>query len=218
MRRDVKDIGLRLRERLSSSEALDRARALRIAQSLGLVKELEQSLYRAASDADPVVRSLVISALAHLPGPTSVRLLRNAVNDPSNRVQANAIETLDRLDAADRVQWTEPKLRSPNSRVRANAARSLLRAGLCQGGETLLDMLEDSSSTHRLSALWVVEKSGLRTALPRVANLSRTDPDQRVRSRAKRVLEAFSGDRTTDGRPPQAECVYPRVRHVEVNR
>ena len=90
------------------------------------------------------MRSLAVGLLADLPGPTSQRILRIAVQDADPRVQANAIEALDKLDLEERIPATTAHLDSPHARVRANAVKSLLRVELEKAGEVLLDMLEDS--------------------------------------------------------------------------
>ncbi len=112
-----------------------------------------------------------------------------AVNDPDDRVQANAIEALDLMDWPERMAVTVPKLRSGNNRVRANAIKSLLRMERAEAGDALLDMLEHSSGSHRLSAVWVVESVGLKSLSSRMRLLSRDDPDERVRRRAASTLE-----------------------------
>ncbi|UCC32341.1 MAG: hypothetical protein JSU86_08665, partial [Phycisphaerales bacterium] len=78
----VPDLGTLLRGKLASGEPLDRARALRMVSSLGLVTGLEESVRHLAHDPEPVVRSLAIGMLVELPGPTTERVLRAAVNDP----------------------------------------------------------------------------------------------------------------------------------------
>ena len=188
----VPDLGTLLRGKLASVEPLDRVRALRMVSSLDLVTGLEESVRQLAHDPEPVVRSLAIGMLVELPGPVTERVLRAAVNDPEDRVQANAIEALDRLNVEDRIAYTEPKLGSPNNRVRANAVKSLLRMELRRAGKVLLDMLEDPSPASRLSALWVIERMQSRAALNRVGNMSRADPDERVRRRAKRVWNVIA--------------------------
>ncbi len=177
-----------LRARLSGSAPADRARAVRVARAVGVVKELQEHIFGLAHDPDSVVRSAAISALADLPGPTSVRILRAAVDDADPRVQADAIEALDRLDTEERIPVTQPKLESPHNRVRANAVKSLLRVELEQAGEVLLDMLEDHSRAQRLSALWVVRRLELGAVLHRIAEMSDSDPDERVKARAARVM------------------------------
>jgi hypothetical protein len=196
VRRHVADLSVLLRAKLASADPLDRARAVRMVSSLGYVEQMEESLQHLASDPDPLVRSLAVSRLAEIPGPTTLRLLRAAVNDPDARVQADAVEALDRLDIEERLPWTEPKLESPNNRVRANAVKSLLRSELHKAGETLLDMLEDPSPAHRLSALWVIERLGLEAVVHRIRDLSREDANERVRRRAIRVLNHLNRRQT----------------------
>ena len=152
--------------------------------------------------------------LAKLPGPTTSRILRAAADDQDERVQANAIEALEVLDSEDRRRCTEPKLESPNSRVRANAVKSLLRAELHQAGEILLDMLEDSSPAHRLSALWVVERLELRAVAGRLLDISQNDPDQRVKRRAARVSRGLAGEKGNHGGAAGQEAGNEQVHQV----
>ena len=180
-----------IRARLASSTARDRARALAIVRDFGLTATMAEQVYQHAHDPDPVVRSLAVALLAGLPGPTSARILRGAVNDVDERVQANAVEALDRLDAADRAACTLPKLDSANARLRANAVKSLLRLEAGRAVEALLGMLTDPQPAHRLSALWVVERLHLRAVVGRLLDLRGSDPDGRVRRRAARVLETL---------------------------
>jgi hypothetical protein len=134
-----------LREQMGGGNPLDRALSLQVGRALGVLGELSDRVYRLAHDPDPMVRSQALGALAELPGPVSVRILRAALEDADARVQANAVEALDRLDLEERVTLTMEKLDSPHGRVRANAVRSLLRAGVGRAGEVLLDMLDDPS-------------------------------------------------------------------------
>ena len=180
-----------LRARLAFGDPAERRRTLRMVADLGVTKELTETVYRSAHDTDPSVRGCAISILGNMPGPTSVRILRQAVNDPDERVQATAIEVLDRMDWSERAPVTRPKLRSPHNRVRANAIKSLLRMEISEAGDALLDMLEDSSGSHRLSAIWVVERVGLKSLAPRMTMLSRDDPDERVRRRAASAIQSL---------------------------
>ncbi len=194
-----------LRQQLASADPLDRARGLRDAQESRLSRELIKEVYRLANDPDRVVRACAVTALVDIPGPTTTRLLRAALHDPDDRVQANAIEALDRLDAHDHVDSIRPKLESSNSRVRANAVRALLRVEVREAGAALLDMLEDPAEAQRIGALWVVERLQLRSVIQRVAELSRKDPDARVRKRALRVLSELTARPMTGGQRPLAD-------------
>ncbi len=177
-----------IREKLASGRSQERCRALGVARALCLTKVLEEQVYGLAHDPDMVVRSTAISVLADLPGPTSRRILRQALSDCDERVQANAIEALDMLGEKGCIADTTPKLTSGNARIRANAVKSLLRLELREAGEALVDMLGDPTRGHRISALWVVERLGLRAVLGRVREICQNDPDGQVRQRAHRVL------------------------------
>jgi HEAT repeat protein len=170
-------------------------RALRVVRALRMVERMRESIHRLANDQNTIVRSLAVSLLGSLPDPTTVRVLRTAINDPDERVQANAIESLDRLGVSERIPLTAPKLESRHGRVRANAVRSLLRAERHEAGETLLAMLEDTSRGQRLSALWVVDCLRLRVVRDRVHAISRGDLDEQVRKRAGRVLASLADNR-----------------------
>ena len=195
LRRHANDVGVCLRSRLASTEPLDRMRALRVVHTLRMVERMRESIHRLANDQNTIVRSLAVSLLGSLPDPTTVRVLRTAINDPDERVQANAIEALDRLGVSERIPLTAPKLESRDGRVRANAVRSLLRAERHEAGETLLAMLGDTSRGHRLSALWVVDRLRLRAVRDRVHAISRGDLDEQVRKRAGRVLANLADNR-----------------------
>ncbi|MFH1108970.1 MAG: HEAT repeat domain-containing protein [Planctomycetota bacterium] len=184
----VADLAGHIRARCVSASPIERCRAVRVAKVLGVLDEIAQEVQQLAHDGEAVVRSTAVGVLSDLPGPTTTRILRDAVNDPDARVQANAVEALDRLNVEDRLPYIKAKLSSPHSRVRANAVRALLRVELREAGEVLLDMLEDPSQAHRLSALWVIERMRLRSVLHRIVELSHSDPDERVRQRAQRVF------------------------------
>ena len=178
-----------LRARLAYGDPAARRRTLRVMAELGLTKELDEIVYRSAHDPDPMVRGCAMYLLGQLPGRAGARILRQAVNDPDARVQANAIEALDLLDWPERTAVTAPKLRSAHHRVRANAIKSLLRTESVEAGDALLDMLDHTSGSHRLSAVWVVESVRLKSLSTRMKLLSREDPDDRVRRRAASTLE-----------------------------
>lgn len=197
-----------LRSRLGGKAAADRFRAVQIAGALGLANELKEAIYPLAHDSDPRVRSHVMTVLAEVPGATSERILRGGVHDGDERVQANAVESLDRLEVPQRERILKEKLGASNNRVRANAVKSLLHLEVREAGETLLEMLDHPSNGQRLSALWVISHLGLRTVLDRVATLARSDPDERVRQRAKRVFRELAGDR--HGQPPMSPSTPSR--------
>jgi len=194
----------RLCDQIAHGPVRERVRALSIVRCLGLVSKIKDSVLRLTGDADATVRSLAVAMLGDLPGEASERVLCAAVDDPDARVQANAVEALDKLDVPNRLQCTQTKLTSPHGRVRANAIKSLLRLDMRRAAGELLRMLEDGSCSQRVSALWVVQRLELRSVLQRVVSLSRHDPDDRVKQRARRVLQELEGHT-----PPQGSSGLP---------
>lgn len=206
LRRAPQYVATRLQTRLRGDVAAHRSRALRIARSLELAGLIDEEVFRLAHDPNPIVRAVAVAMLSELPGSTSIRILRVALNDPDSRVQANAIEALDALGLDAARDSVQAKLGSPNSRVRANAVKALLRSELNDAAESLVDMLDDATRAHRVSGLWVVRRLQLRTLLPRVADLAARDPDDRVKRYAQRVLDELSGkaepSRAAEPTPP----------------
>lgn len=188
----------RLNKYARSSDVDIRARTIRVAVELGIVGDMPECIYELAHDPDGGVRAVAVSALRYLPGVTSTRILRDAINDPQPRVQANAVETLEALGLTGRCEIVSAKLESPNNRVRANTVKALLGMQFEPAADALLNMLEDESQAHRLSALWVVERMGLQTLLDRMVEMSQSDPDGRVRNRAARVLRNLATASPTD--------------------
>ncbi len=188
----VPDLAHRVAAKMDAPNPLARAAALRMLPVFGLVPEMADRIHRCANDRDALVRCAALSLLDGLAGPTSQRLLRAALNDPDVRVQATAIETLDRLDARDHREPIGRKLNASDNRVRANAIKALMHVELGKAGAALLDMLEDQSGAHRVSALWVVERLRLQSVAERIVVMSRDDHDPRVRARARRVLRKLS--------------------------
>lgn len=189
----VPDLPLRLAAKLDAADPLVRAAALKIIPALGLAEALADRIYRCARDGDALVRSTALVLLGDLPGPTAQRILRAALNDSDARVQAAAVEVLERIDAKGHAASLRGKLASPDNRVRANAIKALMHVELEEAGAALLEMLGQPSHAHRISALWVIERLGLRNLIERVVELTRNDPDARVRARARRVLRQLAG-------------------------
>lgn len=181
-----------LRARLASLSALDKARALHLARTVGLIEALAPQVHRLVHDADPTVRSVAVAMLALLPSPTSQRLARAGLDDADDRVRADAVEVLDELNVSHRADYTRALLTSRHQRLRGNAVKSLLTLSDARGGESLLDMLSDPSPGHRLSALWVVNRLRLRSLRPQLQALAAGDSDDRVRRRALSVLNELA--------------------------
>jgi len=194
IRHSVSHLEEKLHAKLAHAAATERFRALRVAADMKLLPAVADRIQQLAFDPDAMVRGLAVSLLVHLPGPTTARILRSVIHDPDPRVQANAVEVMDVLNLADRATLLKDKLASTHHRIRANAVKALLRAELHEAGDVLLDMLADPAASHRLSALWVVERLKLRSLLQRVIHLGESDPDERIRRRCRRLFRGLTDD------------------------
>lgn len=179
-----------MRRRLVDSSPATRRRALAIVRDLELERDFADYIERAAADAERLVRSAGVALLGGLDTPAARRLLRAALDDPDDRVQANAIEALERQHAISLRAQIAGKLASTSSRVRANAVKMLLRMRVREGASHLLAMLQSEQAGDRLSALWVVERMRLSGLVARLETLADSDADARVRRRAQRVRDA----------------------------
>jgi len=182
-----------LRAKLATGQPIDRARALQLTRQLDVARELSEQIYRLTHDLDPLIRSLAVAMLSKLPSTTTRRILKTAIADADARVRANAVEVMDQVRDPNRKQYIEPMLKSDDHRARANAVVSLLKLGQRKAGDTLIHMLEDSSRSHRLSGLWVIDRLNIEAMSPRVEHMMLNDADSRIRLRAKRIREQFSG-------------------------
>ena len=182
-----------LRAKLRSSDPADRARALRVITLAGLAGRFAEDIVNLSVDPDPFVRSCQVTALGRIGGTASQGILRRALYDADQRVQANAIEALERLDPPDLPEYLQRKLGDQNNRVRANAVKALLPRRVPDAARTLLEMLIDPSRMHRLSAVWLVQRYRLGVVSPRLTRISREDPDMQVRRAATRALGTLVG-------------------------
>lgn len=182
------DIANRLRRRIRLSPE-DRRRAIGIVRTLGWEAEFGDEIAALARDADSAVRSAAVAALASLHTPAARRSTRDALEDPDDRVQANAIEAL----APDQIVVQAPalnqKLHHRDNRVRANAVKRLLEVKAPDAARALIEMLDDANRAHRTSALWIVERLKLSTLYERIETMAAKDPDARIRTRARRLLQ-----------------------------
>jgi len=188
----------RINQCLEKPDTAGRVRALRIITVLNLAEPFSDRIYQLCHDGDPQVRSAATSALAALPNATSKRILQNALHDPDTRVQANAVEAVENSgDTTISVTELLPMLGSADNRVRANAVKALLKLGVREAAETLLQMLADNDRTKRISALWLVDKMGLFTLIERISKMATNDTDIQVRERAQTLVTNLGWQETT---------------------
>ncbi len=192
----TKSIGA-LRSQESSDEGLrealqsdDRARVL---DALGGVIRRDRceafldELLVLATATDPFVSAKAVRGLTHTPGDDARGALLEALGHSDGRVVADAVEALGFRDggAISLKAFTT----SAVARVRANAVRHALRTdpGGHPARDTLAEMLTDPRASHRLSALWVTERTAQTALSERIAEMINSDDEREVRVRAERT-------------------------------
>jgi len=176
-----------LQVKLLSPQAPDRLRALRLITVLHVADRFQNDVFAAANDPTPEVRAFAMTALAHIGGATSRRILERAFSDNNPTVQAGAIDALDRMGAKQRAELIIPKVDSEDPNVRAAATRVLLKMKNPKGAAALISMLQDSRVEHQCAALWIVDQLRLVTAASRVLELENNEDDPRIARIAKHV-------------------------------
>ena len=218
---------IELRHVLMGGSASSRVAALACAVRMGITREIESLLVTliGQSPDDRVVASCV-AALGHCAGELGEDVLGRAIAHDDARVRANAVEAIARRRMAQEPSGGSGQLRSmltelrgdAHQRVRGNAVRALMALGEPKGGEALytpsassalIAMLRDERAAHRLSALWVAERSNQggtigtteaqQALVGHVQTLAGMDPDLVVRARAGRVFHRFSARRVVLG-------------------
>lgn len=187
------DVVTTCRALLNSPRALDRVRGLHAVRERGIEAGFSDAILRLIHDPDGIVRATAAASLAGVDRGIAAGALRSALSDAEPRVRANAIEALERTADERITAWIAPMLKAVEPRVRANAIKALLARQHAPAGDALLHMLEDSSRAARISALWVVQRLGLRSCALVVGRMGREDPDAHVRRRANRCLSALGG-------------------------
>jgi len=185
-----------LRAKATAGHPSDRLRALRIVQTLDLADAFVDEIHAAARDPDNILRSLAMTLLGTVDSSASRRMLHAALSDRDERVQANAIEAIERIGGSAEATRMLGMLDSPASRVRANAVKALINLGMREGARRLIAMLGSVTASDRQSALWVVERMRLQHLMGRIEQMVAKDPDERVRTRARRLLRKFKDLKT----------------------
>ncbi len=180
-----------LRSKWATHDVGVQIRALKIVEDVDHVAAFYDEIHHAAESENPVLRSLAVRLLGTIGDAKSVRLIRKALDDEDNRVQANAVESFAKCGQEDAAAHLRKKVNANHNRVRANAIMALMKMRVRDGAEALIKMLQSPTSGHRTSALWVVEHLNLALMIERIANLAETDPDERVQKRAQRIAERF---------------------------
>ena len=175
----------RLRDMIRKGDADSRIRAMRLAERLRVERDVELELLKALAEDDTRIVASATLTLRRLGTSAARSALLSCVEHPDARVAANAIEA---------IAWSEsdhPRVTlasdHDNARTRANALRARLVSHNDRGAVTQLrGMLADDRSGHRLSALWVAQRTAQTGLAKDIAQLLTTETDEHVRVRGHR--------------------------------
>lgn len=176
-------------------------RAMQRLRRLGLVPHAQDVLVETIRrDQEARCVATATAALGEMRLAGAAGVITACVSHTDARVRANAIEAIGRLSRSPgtgRLLDLKPLRDDPHHRVRANALRAML-AGIepAGGAASLSAMLGDERPMHRLAGVWVAQRTltgpGRARAgerypelVARVGELATSDPDVKVRRRAK---------------------------------
>jgi hypothetical protein len=181
-----------LSSKLMDGQDWARLRALSIIHGLNQGLMFELPLLAMVGDQDPKIASAAVRALGSARSERAVKALEKVLDHEDSRVRANAVEALEQLQSTRHVrQLVEMAHEEQQSRPRANAIRALLQMGAGDALSELVKMLHDPRPAQRISALWVIEAVGLIEVAHQVAEMSITDTDINVKSRADHVVHGL---------------------------
>jgi len=178
----------RLQEKLQSSIADERIKAVSLVRKAHLAREFSTELCRLCHDVNAFVRASAVAALAELSGPQIEQTIVEALDDVDPRVQANAIESLEALSPPDLLDALQTKLNSANNRIRANAIKAIFKPQHALALRALAIMLEHPDPAFRVSALWAVSRATPLHLVATVTKLAKNDPDPQVKAMAQQAM------------------------------
>jgi len=193
-----------VRRRLGAPERGMCLRAIRFADDLRILAEVELEVLALAASDDPRLAATAIKALGRVDSPSARSAVLAALRHRDGRTRANAIEVL----APSLIELHRPMIESltqaAENRPRANAIAALARVDRDDAAQRLGAMLDDDRPLHRLSALWAAEQTAMTDCAARVAQLAQSDPSLPIRDRAKRTARRLLAAMTPHA--PAAKC------------
>lgn len=190
-----------LRAAVSGGDGQRRLRAIRLAARLGLADEVELELLRCLAEGDARLCAAAVGALGGAKSASAWDAVQRCLDHTDPRVRATAVERVG-VRRPDHARLLAA-MRDDHARSRANAVRIRLVVARDGGAEReLAEMLGDDRAEHRVSALWVTERTGRSALAERVAALARPDnpgPDRECARRCARRLLAQMRAAWADG-------------------
>lgn len=185
------DLHRQLGEKLELRDQQTRLRALSMITLLNQGEFFEPALDRLARDSDEKVASAAVRALGTAASESAAGTLMTSLEHGDARVRANAVEALERLQSTQHVHRLVEMAEADEHRPRVSAIKALMQMKTGDALHALSKMLHDKRSMHRASALWLVESMGLLEVARQVAEMSLSDPDRQVKTRADHVIHGL---------------------------
>ena len=186
------DSTVRLSRKMVTGPLEQRLQALQMVQELKLAEQTQDALLQACVDPSPKLRSKAVTLLADVPELAPDVLIERLLSDTDSRVRANTIEVLEANHRETFVPLLIQRARSGSNRERANAIKVMHKLRMGAFGASLLAMLNDPRSEHRISAMWALKQTGWWNLISEVGRMVKEDPDLRVRRYALAILKAAS--------------------------
>ena len=186
------DAHQRLTRRLAAGPVEARVKAMQIVHELELTQSMAESVVDLCEDPNPKLRSKAVSMLVDIPAVAPDALIERLLADTDARVRANSIEILEKRFKAQWVPTLVQRARAGTNRERGNALKVLHRLKASSFSASLTAMMRDPRPEHRISALWVLKKTGFWGLIGDVGQMAKVDPDAKTRRYALGVLKNVS--------------------------
>lgn len=180
-----------LARQLAHADPERKLRAISMIHQLNQGNLFEKALVRLAQHTDHVVASAAVGALGSGESPEALDTLEDSLDHKDARVRANAVEALQQLQSTRHIDRLLHMADHEENRPRANAIAALMDMRTTDALGALSRMLSDHRSPHRNSALWLVEQAGLIEMARHVAELSVSDPDPKIKNRARETVQSL---------------------------
>ena len=188
------DFHRHLGTRLASTHRETRLRALVMIAALNQGFFFEDALLELCTSDDKHIVASAVRALSGCTSKAAHQVLTMAIEHEDTRIRANGLEAMSQSQTAANLDKLIDLADEDAQRPRANAIKALLELKAKDALPSLTRMLSDHRSAHRISALWLIDELGILQVAKLVAEMSLTDEDRDVKTRAASVIQHLIQD------------------------
>jgi serine/threonine-protein kinase len=160
-------------------------------------EEINQVLEMQLGDANKLVRSAALSALAEREGSISVAKVSKLLLDPDLDVQGKAVDVLVRINHPETIRFLVPALKDESEYTRRAAVEVLNEIGNVDAVKDLLEAIKDDDWWVRARAGDALAEIGGPRVVDAVLQLIK-DKDEDIRRTAIEILNATKDERAVD--------------------